>query len=89
MRYMLEVNDMQYRHMPFVCTGKNGYLNKRPNILSHCRGFPYIVMLIFFTAPSIFPFCFNIVKHVLDERTRNKILVFGINGMHVAYNKIE
>ena len=28
-------------------------------------------------APSIFPLCYNIVKHVLDERMRKKVTVLG------------
>jgi hypothetical protein len=28
-------------------------------------------------APKIFPVCYNLVKRFLDERTREKIIVFG------------
>lgn len=30
-------------------------------------------------APSIFPVCYNIVKHIFDESTRRKIFIFGSN----------
>ena len=34
-------------------------------------------------APTIFPFCYNIVKHVLDEKTRKKVVVIGANSEFV------
>ena len=37
----------------------------------------YDMAYIFDTAPSIFPVCYNIVKHIFDESTRRKIFIFG------------
>ena len=39
----------------------------------------YAVMfyLIGHSAPMVFPMAFNLVKHVMDESTRNKIFVLG------------
>lgn len=40
-----------------------------------------IIMLTILVAPapSIFPFCYNIVKHIFDERTKKKVVILGIN----------
>lgn len=31
----------------------------------------------FSLAPALFPVCYNLVKHIFDEKTRKKIFVFG------------
>lgn len=36
--------------------------------------------ILLINTPTIFPFCYNIVKHVLDEKTRKKVVVIGANS---------
>ena len=38
------------------------------------------LIVFLFTAPSFFPFCYNIVKHILDEKTKKKVVVIGISS---------
>ena len=40
-----------------------------------------------YTVPAIFPMCFTLVKHLLDERTRAKIVFLGSESLSVLCSR--